>query len=238
MGQLLDKLKEDIRFIEGLKACINCGTCAAICPAVEFYDYQPRYIINILQSKDDAKIEELLKSDFIWYCGECMSCKTRCPRGNVPGLIITALRSLSQDLGYFTESKKGRQQLAIKRTVGRWLLEKGYCLYAEEIDYANHPEQGPVWEWELKNLDAVMQRLGANYKGEGSGILRKIPQSALDELKKIFDVTGCTERFEKIEQYSSLKANEIGLQLDDTMNNEYIKQIYNTNNQKLHSKKV
>ena len=230
MGALFDKLKEDVRYDEGLKACIHCGTCAAICSAAEFYNYHPRYIINILQSKDDKRLEELLKGEMIWYCGECMSCKTRCPRGNTPGLLISALRNLSQDTGLFAESEKGRQQLAVKRTVGKWLLEKGYCLYADEIDYINHHEQGPIWEWELENIDIVMKRMGANFKGEGPGILRNIPISALDELEKIFKVTGCIERFEKIEEFSKKKAEEFGMKFDETLDNEYFKHIYTANN--------
>lgn len=117
---------KDYRLKEGLNACINCGTCTAICPAAEFYRYDPRRIVDIVQSKDEEEIEKLLKSDTIWYCGECMSCVTRCPRKNAPGLIIMALRSLSIDLGYFIESEKGRQQYLDKRLVrqhpGLWLL--------------------------------------------------------------------------------------------------------------------
>ena len=94
MGKLYDKLMEDYRFKEGLNACINCGTCTAICPAAEFYKYDPRSITDIVQSKDDDEIEALLKSETIWYCGQCMSCVTRCPRKNAPGFIIQALRNL------------------------------------------------------------------------------------------------------------------------------------------------
>jgi heterodisulfide reductase subunit C1 len=232
MGRLYDILTEDIRFVEGLKACINCGTCTAICPAAEFYNYQPRVITDILQSKDDEKIEELLKSETIWYCGECMSCVTRCPRGNAPGLLITALRSLSQEMGYFVESEKGRQQLAIKRTVGKWILEYGYCLFPSEITPENHPEQGPVWEWEHEHMPEVMARLGANYKQTGPGILRKIPDEALEEIRKIFDETGATERFDKIEKFSRKKARELDLSLDEGMDNEYIRHIYTANSNK------
>ena len=229
MGKLYDQLATDVRFKEGLTACLNCGTCTAICPAAEFYNYQPRQIVDILQTKDDSQIEALLKSDLIWYCGECMSCVTRCPRNNAPGLLIMALRSLSQELGYFVESEKGRQQLAIKRTVGSWILDFGYCLYPSLITPENHPEQGPVWEWEHKNLVKVMERLGANYQKTGPGILRKIPQEDLDEIRKIFEVTAGIERFEKIEAFSKKKAGELGIPFDDGMNNEYIQQIYTTN---------
>lgn len=229
MDDLYNKLTEDIRFVEGLKACLNCGTCTAICPAAEFYNYQPRKIADILQTRDDEQIEALLKSDTIWYCGECMSCVTRCPRGNAPGLLITALRSLSQELGYFVESEKGRQQLVIKRTIGRWILEFGYCLFPSEILPENHPEQGPVWEWEFHHLDEVMKRLGANYKRNGPGILRKIPDEALEEIRKIFEVTGATARFEKIEHFSKIKAEEAGMALDESTDNEYFNHIYTTN---------
>jgi heterodisulfide reductase subunit C1 len=232
MGQLYEKLSKDVRFVEGLKACLNCGTCTAICPAAEFYNYQPRNIAEILQSKNDQDIEALLKGDAIWYCGECMSCVTRCPRGNAPGLLITALRTLSQDLGYFVESEKGRQQLAIKRTVGEWILEYGYCLFPANILPEMHPEQGPVWEWEHEHIEEVMDRLGANYKKSGPGILRKVPQADLDELKKIFDVTGGTERYDKIEEYSRKKAEEMGIGFGPGLDNDYLRHIYTTNSGK------
>lgn len=229
MGKLYDHLEKDVRLKEGLKACINCGTCTAICPAAEFYEYDPRIIAEKVQSKDERVIEELLKSDVIWYCGECMSCKTRCPRGNTPGLIIMALRSLSQDLGYFVESEKGRQQLFLKRTVGEWLVNHGYCLYMEGIGTDLYPEQGPVWDWWRNNYRDVMDRMGANYQGDGPGILRKIPEEAMTEVRKIFELTGAMERFEKIESYSRKKAEEMHLEMNNNMPNEYVHHVFTKN---------
>ena len=230
MENYYELLKQDIRFEEGLNACMNCGVCTAICPAAEFYNYDPRQIVDIVQLGDNNEIEKLLKSDVIWYCGECMSCKTRCPRGNAPGLIIMALRGLSQELGFFVESEKGRQQLAVKRTVGQWILDHGYCLYLEGVGTDLHPEQGPVWDWIQDNYKAVFHRLGANYQGEGPGILRKIPEEAMDEIRRIFEVTGGNRRYEKIEFYSKKKAEELDLELDDGIDNEYFRHIYKTNN--------
>ena len=230
MGKLYDLLLKDIRFEEGLNACMNCGVCTAICPAAEFYNYDPRQIVDTVQSKDDSKITELLKSETIWYCGECMSCKTRCPRGNAPGLIIMALRSLSQDLGFFTESEKGRQQLALKRTVGHWMITYGYCLYLEGVGTSMHPEQGPVWDWIQDNWKDVFKRMGANYQGDGPGILRRIPEDAMEEIREIFRVTGGMKRFEDIEEFSKIKAQELNMQFDEGIENEYFKHIYKTNN--------
>jgi len=230
MGKLYDLLLEDIRFEEGLNACMNCGVCTAICPAAEFYNYDPRKIVDTVQSKDEDKIAELLKSETIWYCGECMSCKTRCPRGNAPGLIIMALRSLSQDLGFFTESEKGRQQLALKRTVGHWMVTYGYCLYLEGVGTSMHPEQGPVWDWIQDNWTDLFKKMGANYKGDGPGILRRIPEEAMDEIRSIFKVTGGMKRFDNIEEFSKIKAKELNMQLDEGIENEYFRHIYKTNN--------
>lgn len=228
-SSLLNELKKDVRFIEGLASCINCGTCSAICPAAEFYDYDPRELMNQVQAGNEQALEMLLKSDNIWYCGECMSCKSRCPRGNTPGLVIMALRNLAMDKGYFVESEKGRQQLFLKRVVGGWILNHGYCLYLEGIGTDLYPEQGPVWDWRQKDWTGVMRRLGANYKGEGPGILRKIPDEALAELKSIFDVTGGTERLNKIEEYSKAKSKEMNIELTDELMNDYIKHIYTHN---------
>ena len=211
MGKLYDKLTQDYRLREGLKACINCGTCTAICPAAEFYKYDPRQIVDIVQSKDDAEIEKLLKSETIWYCGECMSCITRCPRKNAPGLVIMALRSLSMELGYFAESEKGRQQYALTKTLCNNILNYGYCVYPRTFASALHPEAGKVWEWQEQHMEDIYERMGANLDGDGTGALRRIPQKDLDELKRIFDITGATERINTINRVSMEKAAELGL---------------------------
>ena len=221
MGKLYDKLTQDYRVKEGLKACINCGTCTAICPAAEFYKYDPRKIVDLVQSKDDSEIEELLKGEEIWYCGECMSCVTRCPRKNAPGLVIMALRQLSMELGYFVESEKGRQQYALANVLSQNILDYGYCVYPRTFSSELHPESGPIWKWGEKNMDNYFARLGANLDGNGTGALRRIPKEERDDLKKIFDVTGATAQIENINKYSIAKAKEMGL-----TPNEYFMKVF------------
>lgn len=225
---LSELLLRDIRFREGLTACMNCGICTAICPAAEFYNYDPRQICVIVQSKDEEQIEALLRSETIWYCGQCMSCKPRCPRGNVPGLVITTLRKVSQEAGYFTESEKGRQQFVIKRVVGENILKTGYCVYPDVIHPENHPEQGPVWKWYYDNLEEVVDRVGGNYKKEGPGALRLIREDNLEEIRNIFKETGGSDLHERIEQHSVKKAGEMGY-ADHEIDHEYIDHIYTAN---------
>lgn len=239
MGKLFDRLNSDVRFVEGINGCINCGTCTAICPAAEVYDYEPRTIANLVQMRDDNVIEELLKSDTIWYCGECMSCKTRCPRNNAPGLLIQALRGLSIETGLFVESEKGRQQLSLKRMLGNSILETGYCVHFDHTELSMFPELGPVWQWVRDNREKVLAKVGANYNGSGPGAMRKISKENLDELEKIFEVTGGLDWFDKIEDVSAQKAKELGMEKGDATDKKsaYFAHVYRYNNAEKHRRK-
>lgn len=216
MSEIVRKLKEDIHFIEGMNSCMNCGVCTAICPSAEFYNYDPRMIVEQVQRGNEEEIEALLKSETIWYCGECMSCKTRCPRANTPGLIIMALRKASQELGYFVLTEKGRQQYALKHVIGENILNVGYCVTPEAVKPDLHPEQGPVWEWVYEHQDEVFERLHSNYRKPGSGAMRKIDEESMRELHEIFEVTGGMDFLKKIDDYSREEADKAGLDLEET----------------------
>lgn len=200
MGSLYDLLIQDVRFEESLKACMNCGVCTAICPAAEFYPYDPRKICDIVQRRNEEEIEAMLRSDTIWYCGQCMSCKTRCPRGNVPAALINILRKVSQELGYFAESRMGCQQSKLVDGIGQNILELGYCVHPDRVDPDKHVEQGPVWKWYRENIEEIAPKLGANYHGDGPGALRTIRKETMEEIHKIFEATGGIELMEQIKR--------------------------------------
>ena len=209
MSTLTDRLKEDIHYIESLNSCMNCGVCTAICPSAEFYNYDPRVIVDTVQRQDEESLENLLKSETIWYCGECMSCKTRCPRCNTPGGVIMALRRLSQEKGWFITSEKGRQQYALQKILGNNILQYGYCVTPDIVKPEMHPEQGPVWEWIYEHREDIYEKTHSNYRKAGAGALRQVDDESLAELRKIFDVTGGTEFMEHIEACSMEKAQEM-----------------------------
>ena len=147
-------------------------------------------ICDTVQRGDEEQIEKLLRSDTIWYCGQCMSCKPRCPRGNIPGAVINILRKVSQDMGYYKDSHMGRQQVDLMAGIGDNILNIGYCVHPDVVFPEKHPEQGPVWEWYIKNIKAVAPKFGANYHGKGAGALREISPETMEELRNIFKVTG------------------------------------------------
>lgn len=225
---LIQKISEDIRFGEALKSCMNCGVCTAICPAAEFHDYDPRTMLLAVQSRDETQIEKLLSEDTIWMCGQCMSCKMRCPRGNFPGMMINVLRRYSQETGKFTQSRLGRQQYAIKKTVGENLLKLGYCVHPSAVLPEMHPEQGTVWEW-IYNNPEIYDRFDAALGKETEGTLRKISDKNLDELQSIFDVTGGTAMFNLIEKYSKEKMKELGFSDDQKGLDDYFNLVYSGN---------
>ena len=226
MGKYFDMLMQDVRLKEGLKACMNCGVCTGVCPAAEFYDYDPRQIISTVQTKDDQQIEALLKSDTIWYCGECMSCRPRCPRGNTPAYVIQALRTLSQKTGFFTESEKGRQQLALKRIIGENILKTGYCVTPKLVAPELHPEQGPVWKWVYEHDTDVYGCFTDNYRKPGAGPVRLIDEQCISELHAIFRESGGLEFFDTIEEHSDRKARQMGY---DGASYEYMMDCYTRN---------
>jgi len=211
MKMVVQQLADDVRLKEGMNACMNCGICTAVCPAAEYFEYDPRSIVVAVQSGNEEKIQQLLTSDTIWMCGQCMSCKTRCPRSNCPGIIINVLRKVSQATGAFVQSRLGRQQYLIMKTIGANLLRYGYCIHPSAVDIQNHPEQGPVWEWVYSNREEVYERLGANLDREGPGAMRKIATNDLLELAVIFEQSGGTVLWQSIETHSKNKAIELGL---------------------------
>lgn len=83
MAALIEKLKKDIHYIEGMNSCMNCGVCTAICPAAEFYNYDPRMIVDSVQRNDEEVISNYIKSDVIWYCGNVCPAEHAAP-GETP----------------------------------------------------------------------------------------------------------------------------------------------------------
>ncbi len=61
-----------------INTCIQCGTCAGTCPAVEFMDYTPRKLIGMIGA--DLR-DEVMSSNTFWSCASCYHCTVRCPAG-------------------------------------------------------------------------------------------------------------------------------------------------------------
>ena len=72
--------------------CHQCGKCSSGCPAANFLDFRPRKILAMVQL---GLVEELLESEVIWQCAQCLLCTERCPRDAAPSEVIQALQNLA-----------------------------------------------------------------------------------------------------------------------------------------------
>lgn len=99
--------------------CLQCGECTGACPVSRIIeDFNPRQIIAKVQL---GRTRELLKTDTIWICTECLKCKERCPSETSPYDIIHILRNLAVKIGY--KVPEGYLDL-VKRTFELGLIQK------------------------------------------------------------------------------------------------------------------
>jgi heterodisulfide reductase subunit C len=63
---------------EGIRVCIQCGTCTASCPNAHLMDHTPSELIAMARAGME---KEVLSSNAMWYCLSCYMCTVRCPRG-------------------------------------------------------------------------------------------------------------------------------------------------------------
>jgi heterodisulfide reductase subunit C len=81
------KPSDDVSFIseiaaipggEGIRLCIQCGTCTASCPNAEKMEHTPSELIAMARA---GMRKEVLASNAMWFCLSCYMCTVRCPRG-------------------------------------------------------------------------------------------------------------------------------------------------------------
>jgi len=77
---------------EGIKVCIQCGTCTASCPNADLMEHTPSELIAMARA---GMREEVLSSNAMWYCLSCYMCTVRCPRGIQQTGLMHALEYLS-----------------------------------------------------------------------------------------------------------------------------------------------
>jgi heterodisulfide reductase subunit C len=76
----------------GLNCCVQCATCSAVCPAVEFMDHTPRRLIGMINA---GLKDEVLASNTFWTCAACFACSYHCPKGIKPSELMHVLKRYS-----------------------------------------------------------------------------------------------------------------------------------------------
>lgn len=87
---------DEIPGAETMRLCMQCGTCTASCPNVDYMEHTPSELIAMTRA--DLR-EDVLKSNTMWYCLSCYMCTARCPRGVKITEVMHSLGYMSVQAG-------------------------------------------------------------------------------------------------------------------------------------------
>ena len=160
---------------EGVRLCIQCGTCSASCPNASRMDHTPRELIAMVRA---GMREEVLSSKAMWYCLSCYLCTVRCPRGIKQTDLMHALECLAV-----------RHRLSNART----LTPTMYRSFSDFVySIGSVPEVGfMTWYYVLTNPLRAMRMIPLSISllrhGRLSVKARRMKPEAEKQLKAILD---------------------------------------------------
>ena len=182
--QKVKKSINDLRFKKsGFKKCIQCGRCTASCPAAYLHaDYKPRDLMRrfMLGDLNSSEIDEL-----IWKCGQCYSCRARCPRNCKAGLGVLALQAEAVSQG-----DAPSEIINISEKIKKNLYFKGETFLPSTLDIDILNEFGE--ETYKQCLDNNLKRERLGFKLDDTRQL-PIPEDSMREIRKIMRFTGFAE---------------------------------------------
>jgi ferredoxin len=91
----MDKVKEILPEEGNLNLCLTCGACSSGCPATGLDDMDPRKFLRMAALGMD---DEILKSEWPWYCTMCQRCIYVCPmKIDIPQLVFNVRAARPRD---------------------------------------------------------------------------------------------------------------------------------------------
>ncbi|HVP10464.1 MAG TPA: 4Fe-4S dicluster domain-containing protein [Phycisphaerae bacterium] len=199
-----------------LKSCLYCGVCTSQCPAAQYFEeYNPRIVVDVALARDEDRLIDLLKSDVLWYCGQCGSCRAKCPRENNVMGLVSSLRFLSQLKGYHLASVRGRQQYAARHLWGANLWNRALSLYFRNAKPQTHQDFGPRYEQYWEEAVEQMRRLGASPDARGDLAGKKVEPETLAQVRRCLQWGGTLVLWQALEEYAAAQAAEWGLTIDE-----------------------
>lgn len=76
--------------------CFQCMKCTSGCTAFRLLEIKPHEFVNLARM---GFVEELMKSELLWTCAQCLKCKERCPQKAPPVDVIFLLRCMAVGSG-------------------------------------------------------------------------------------------------------------------------------------------
>jgi heterodisulfide reductase subunit C1 len=175
---------KDLRFKKsGFKKCIQCGRCTGSCPSTAINrDFNPRDMMRRLMFED---IHSDHVNEIIWKCGQCYSCRARCPRNCKAGLGIVALQHKS-----YMGGKAPKKIVEMAEIIRNNLHSVGETITPESYNINLKEEFGQKTAARCLDNHKKREKLGFNSKDARE---IPIPEEALEEIRYILKLTGFKE---------------------------------------------
>lgn len=139
-----------------LNMCLTCGACSSGCPATGLEGMDPRKFLRMAALGMD---DEILKSDWKWWCSMCARCMYVCPmKINIPQLVFNARAQIPRE-----ERPKGilgSCDMALKNDTcsAMGATEEDFQFVVEDV-LEEYQESQP----EFADMPASVNRQGAEY---------------------------------------------------------------------------
>lgn len=175
---------KDLRFKKsGFKKCIQCGRCTGSCPSTVIHsDFNPRDMMRRFMFED---LDSDHFNEIIWKCGQCYSCRARCPRNCKAGLGVVALQHKSYMAG-----KAPRNIIKMAEKIRSNLYSVGETITPESYDLDLKQEFGKKTAERCSDNYLKRDKLGFKLKDAREV---PIPEDSLEEIRYIMKLTGFKE---------------------------------------------
>ena len=162
---------------EGIRLCIQCGTCTASCPNVDRMEHTPSQLIALARA---GLRDEVLSSNAMWYCLSCYLCTVRCPRGIKQTELMHTLEYLAVQEGL---SHRGTRTPTMYRSFNHFACSLGSL---PEFGFMTwfYLLANPLRAWRMIPVAISLLRRGRlNIKA------RRLAPAAAKQLRAILDRT-------------------------------------------------
>jgi Fe-S oxidoreductase len=139
-----------------LNACLTCGACSSGCPASGIENMDPRKFLRMASLGMD---EELLTSNWVWFCTMCQRCIYVCPMQiDIPQLVFHIRKSW--DRQEKPKGIRGSCDMALRNDTcsAMGAGEEDWRFVVEDV-----AEEVRETQPQFKNMAVPMDRQGATY---------------------------------------------------------------------------
>lgn len=105
-----------------VKVCMQCGVCVVSCATRQRMDFTPRKLFMMIRA---GKKEEVMRSNTMWMCTSCYTCKARCPRGIPIVDVMHDLKSMAIKQGYVSYPQAAFYQAFWQEVMARGKVFEG-----------------------------------------------------------------------------------------------------------------